>query len=604
MLRTRLFLNLLPFVVIMMAVGLYAIVLFSRLANSVDTSVSENYRSLVAAQEMSVALAGMEREAWIVAGWPDLDRKIFAEYKKQFDQNLAVQLKSGTSPVESELNRALQKHYEKFLATMGQIREITDAGARHELYEKAALPDAMRLNELLDQIRDVNQRAVLSTSENIQNIRREATRLMLIGIGIALVFSACACYQLSRSILRPIQSLTHATRALGEGNWGRPVPELSNDELGELARSFNKMAAQLQEYRHSTTEKIVSLHHTMETMLASFPDPIFVLDREGQIELKNPAANILMAELRLENHLPKLLRSVAEATLKTGADFLPQSFDEVVSYRLDGMDKFFLPRVVAMQDKTGARLGVAVVLYDVTRFRLLDAAKSNLVATVSHELKTPLTGVRMALHMVLDNQFGTLSARQEELMETAREDAERLLRILNNLLDLASLDERGAELRRENVAPTELLQTISQEMGDEVASRGLHLNCVASPNLPAVSVDRQRITHVFTNLVSNAIKHSPTGGEIRLSAETANGQGVEFNISDQGPGVPEQFQRRIFDRFFRVPGRMKTGAGLGLSIAREITVAHGGRIGVKSSSKRGSTFFVILKAATEEAESA
>jgi signal transduction histidine kinase len=132
-------------------------------------------------------------------------------------------------------------------------------------------------------------------------------------------------------------------------------------------------------------------------------------------------------------------------------------------------------------------------------------------------------------------------------------------------------------------------------MSDPLAARGLRLNCIAAPNLPPVSVDRQRITHVFTNLVSNAIKHSPDGGEIILSAESANGQGVLFNISDQGPGVPTKYQSRIFDRFFRVPGQTKTGAGLGLSIAREITVAHGGRIGVKSQPGKGSTFYVVLK---------
>ena len=138
-------------------------------------------------------------------------------------------------------------------------------------------------------------------------------------------------------------------------------------------------------------------------------------------------------------------------------------------------------------------------------------------------------------------------------------------------------------------------------MSGAVAARGLRLSCVTAPNLPSVSVDRQRITHVFTNLIANAIKHSPDGGEIVLIAKSTNGQDVEFNISDQGPGVPEEFQTRIFDRFFRVPGQTKTGAGLGLSIAREITVAHGGRIGVRSEPGKGSTFFVILKASDTNA---
>src|SRR5262249_11437909 len=155
-----------------------------------------------------------------------------------------------------------------------------------------------------------------------------------------------------------------------------------------------KMAAQLQEYRHSTTERIVRLHRTMETTLASFPDPIFVLNKAGQIELKNPAATELTSSLHLNNALPVRLQQIVSKTLASGENFLPHSFDEGVSFPSASTDKFFLPRILAMRSKDDALDGVAVVLYDVTRFRLMDAVKTNLVATVSHELKTPLTSVR------------------------------------------------------------------------------------------------------------------------------------------------------------------------------------------------------------------
>ncbi len=291
------------------------------------------------------------------------------------------------------------------------------------------------------------------------------------------------------------------------------------------------------------------------------------------------------------------MRAIAGKTLQTGENFLPHSFNEAVWYRVHGEEKFFLPRVLAMRNKEEALSGVAVVLYDVTRFRLLDAAKTNLVATVSHELKTPLTSVRMALHILCEKIVGSLTPKQEELAQAARNDAERLLRILNDLLDLARLDEGNADLRREPAAPADLLQAAAQDMAEAASLKGLKLTWSADPQLPQVSVDRQRISHVFSNFITNAIKHSPAGGEIRLSAALAENHDVQFSVSDQGPGIPEEYQTRIFDRFFRVPGQTKTGAGLGLSVAREITVAHGGRIGVKSALGKGSTFFVILQAA-------
>ena len=596
MLRTRLFLNLLPFVVILLAVSLYAIVLFSRLAKNVETTVTDNYRSIMAAEEMSLALAGMDREVpWISAGERAPDNKAFAEHRKQFEENLALQLKSITLPGEGELRRQLATNYHAFQAAMTALGSLERAEGQHEVYDRDIAPSMARMNGLLRQIRDLNHEAILATSQNVRNRTREVTRLMIAGTLIALVISAYACYQLGRSILEPIQSLTRATHELGEGSLGQAVPVIATDELGELAMAFNKMAAQLQEYRQSTTEKIVRLHRTMETTLASFPDPIFVLNKEGRIELKNPAASTLTSALLLQSQLPAPLQAIATKTLESGENYLPHSFNEVVSFRINGSNKFFLPRILAMRNKEDALFGVAVVLYDVTRFRLLDAVKTNLVATVSHELKTPLTSVRMVLHILLEKTVGALTPKQNELLVAARDDAERLLRILNNLLDLARLEEGSAGLQKEKVFPAELAQSVIEEMKDKAVANGLRIHCAVEPNLPAVSVDRQRINHVFTNLITNAIKHSPKDGEILLRVSLAPENSVRFSVLDQGPGVPEEYHTQIFDRFFRVPGQTHPGAGLGLSIAKEITVAHGGRIGIKNVAGRGCEFYVVLK---------
>ena len=601
MLRTRLFLNLAPFVVLLLAVGLYAIALFSRLGHRVDATVAGNYRNLLTAQAMRLELAGMEREVWSSSTTTNGTSPIFALHQEHFETNLVSLSKPSPSALERELYERLTTNYHAFNAAVAEFNTAPGPESRRNAYQRGIVPSALGADIALERIRDLHDQAIRATPDAIQKITREITWLMIIGLAVTLLVTAYICLQLGRSILSPIQTLTLATRELGEGKTHPPIPVVTRDELGELAQAFNKLTAQLDEYRQSTTAEIVRLHRTMETTLASFPDPIFVLDRNGRIQLQNPSAQTLAVGLQIGNQLPEKLHIIAQATLAAGRDFLPHSFDAVVCYRVGEADKFFLPRVLAMNDKQGVPLGVAVVLYDVTRFRLLDAAKSNLVATVSHELKTPLTSVRMALHILAEKNFGALTPKQDELVMTAREDSERLLHILNDLLDLARLDEGRAELRREEVAPLELMHGVKQELNDAITAKRLRVSCVAAPDLPPVSVDRQRIRHVFRNLIHNAIKHSPEGGELQLRANSANGEGVQFTVTDQGPGVPEEFQARIFDRFFRVPGQSKTGAGLGLSIAREITVAHGGRIGVKSQPGHGSTFYVILKAADSPA---
>ena len=609
MLRTRLFLYLTPFVVILLGVGVYAIVLFARLASSVDASVTNDYQSLTAASAMKLALAGMDREVSWVAARPrpsdtnnpaeslkrSIDQNAFSEHRKHFDTNLTLLLKASTLPGEMALTWQVETNYHAFLKAVDTIGPTNSPESQLKVYEQEVAPSGQTINLLLEQIHDLNHQAMLETSQNIRTITRQVARLMIIGTIVALLLSAGAGYQLGRSILQPIQLLTQATRELGEGKLGQLVPVAKRDEVGELALAFNKMAAQLQGYRQSTSEQIVRIHRTMETTLASFPDPIFVLNKEGAVELKNPAADNLAATLHLDGKLPERLQAIAKKTLDSGVNFLPDSLKEAVPYRIGGEDKFFLPRVLAMRGKENSLFGAAVVLCDVTRFRLLDAATTDLVATVSNEFKSPLTSVRMVLHILLEKTVGALTPKQDELLKTAQNNTERLLRILNDLLDLARVDEVNARLRKEPVAPSELLAGVLQEMADKFTAKGLNVNCNVEPDLPSVLVDRQRINHVFINLISNAIKHSPVDGEIILRAKPAENKDVEFSITDQGPGIPEEYHSRIFQRFFRVPGQTESGAGLGLFIAREITVAHGGLIGLKLVPPgEGCTFYVVL----------
>ena len=274
---------------------------------------------------------------------------------------------------------------------------------------------------------------------------------MIICIVVAMCIASYACYKLARSILVPIQSLTRATAELGKGNLEQPVPVFARDELGDLAESFNKMAAQLRAYRQSTTEKIMRMHRTMDSTLASFPDPVFVLEPERRHRIDEPGGDgtgegagsgPCAAGAACRNWRAK--------RWTTGENYLPHSFKEVMSFRLYGKENFFLPRILVMRDEKDALFGVAVVLHDVTRFRLLDDAKTNLVSTVSHEIKTPLTSVRMVLHLLLEKTIGPLTPRQNELLVTARDDAERLLHILNDLLDLTRLEEGNNDLVQGN----------------------------------------------------------------------------------------------------------------------------------------------------------
>jgi two-component system, NtrC family, sensor histidine kinase KinB len=291
--------------------------------------------------------------------------------------------------------------------------------------------------------------------------------------------------------------------------------------------------------------------------------------------------------------VPESVIPLMERALKGESDYLPTSFDKAIAMRVDDQEKYFLPRVVGMRDENGQIFGAVIVLQDVTRFRLLDEVKTNLVSTVSHELKTPLTSVRMGLHLLLEERIGSLTRKQTEILLAARDDSERLLRIINDLLDLARLESNEARQVFETVSPESLIKTAIDRCEPLAESRGFKLKAKAQSGFPLVNVDPRQIHHVFSNLISNAAKHSKFGDTIVVAAEPMKGF-VRFSVADNGPGIPKELQGKLFERFFRLPGSDREGVGLGLAITREIVTAHGGSVGLNSSPGQGSEFYFDL----------
>ena len=392
----------------------------------------------------------------------------------------------------------------------------------------------------------------------------------------------------------PIQRLTESARDLGEGNLDQVLPVSSHDELGQLANAFNKMAGKLRLYRQATTDELVHARQATEIVFAALLDPIVIFSADGEIAYQNPAAERLRKKLASTDTVLPIVPLAMKVLLGDG-DFLPESFDQAICVRVDDREKFLLPRVIGLQDGGS---GAVVILNDVTRFRLMDDVKTNLVATVSHELKTPLTSIRMAVYLLLEERIGALNPKQTELLIASRDDAERLLDLINNLLDLARLESgvTTSERRAQNCG--DLVRQATNAARELVSVAGLKIMAQIDAGLPPVMVSADQLAHVFSNLISNAAKHSPPGEEITVATRMQTDQrAVRFSVVDHGAGIPSPERERVFEKFYRLPGEPREGAGLGLAICREIVHAHGGEIGVvPGPAGRGSEFFFVLPA--------
>jgi NtrC-family two-component system sensor histidine kinase KinB len=600
-LNRRLLLGISPLLVIFLAVGLYAIYLFTKLGGAVDVTLRENYRSVVAAQNMKEAAERMDGGLLFALGGEEArGRELFQQFVPVFEKNSDDEAKNITLPGEGDLEAKVQRLHAGYLDLAKKFFALPPADpARRTLYLNELFPAFMDVKETADRILVINQDNMIKANNDARRLSRDSSSCMVGALVAGFVIAAGVVYHLSRSIVQPVQNLTESARQLGEGNLKQHVPVQSGDEVGKLAEAFNKMAARLRDYRQSTTEQILQAQQTTESALRAFPDPIFVFSAEKEIQLQNAAADDFVQHLGGNVLLLKPLATYVDESLKGAADFQPTSFDKAILVNAGAGEKFYLPRVLTMKRESGAVRGVVLALQDVTRFRVADDVKTNLIATVSHELKTPLTSMQMAVYLLLEEKVGPLNPKQVELLLAARANSDRLFEMVEDLLDLARFEGGAGLIEKKPFSCQELVQEVAARERELVTSRGLHLEVKIEPDLPRVSISRPRIDQVFSNFFSNAVKHSPADGTITLTAKRDGAQAVRFLVKDEGPGIPAHLHRRIFDKFFRISETSgDEGAGLGLSIAREIVLAHSGAIGVESEPGKGSEFYFTLPGVT------
>jgi NtrC-family two-component system sensor histidine kinase KinB len=605
-LRTKLLLGLTPLLFINVGVGLWAIFMLDRLGGRIDVILRENYRSVLAAEGMKEALERMDSSLlFAISGGDEAQaRALFQDNRPRFQENLEIEQRNVTIEGEQQLADDLASRFAGYLSDTDRYFALppTAREERSRFYFDRMLPAFNAIKSKADKVLEINQRNMEYERDRARGTANSSIRLMIIGLIGAAAVATLVAFVLSRSILGPIRGVTRGARAMARGELDQVVPVTSRDEVGELAQAFNTMARTIREFREAGTARLLRAQKTTQATIDSFPDPVVVVDNSGSVERTNPAARRILRvagspDIAVPWSPPPMLRSVLDEVLAGKPDYLSTTLDHALIFRDDGQERFFLPRVLAIRGDDGAPLGAAVVLTDVTRFRLMDQLKNDMVATVSHELKTPLTGVQMAVYLLLEEAVGPLNPKQIELLLAARQDSDRLLGIVNDLLDLTRIEQGRVSLDLKTVSPSEFVGESIDRFSSRAEDAGVDLRREASSDLPKVRADPDRVAHVFDNLLANALAHTPRGGKVTLGAVAdpiGNGF-VRFHVTDSGVGIPAEHLSRIFDKFYRVPGSpSKGGAGLGLAIAREIVTAHGGQIEAKSVPHAGTTFTFTL----------
>src|SRR5208283_3382618 len=508
----------------------------------IDVILKENYESVLAGQQMKESSERMDSGlSFALAGEEQRGRQLFDQNVPIFQESLQKELNNITLPGERELAEKIKVDERRYQTLSQNFWTGTDVNARRSMYFSALLPLFTEIKNTAQEVIKINQDNMVDANHHAKELSARSTRAMILILAFGVVLALWLGYGLQRAILRPIQNLTTVSKELGQGNLDQVVPVESRDELGQLADAFNKLAGKLRNYRQVTTDQLLQARQMTEITFSAFPDAILALSLDGKINFANPAAGKLIQKLNGEYGLPLAIEEEVGKVLKGAPDSVPTSFEKAIPVRIDDHETFLLPRVIGMRDESGNMFGAALILKDVTRFRLMDEVKTNLVSTVSHELKTPLTSIRMGLHLLLEEKIGSLNAKQLELLLAAREDSERLLRMINDLLDLARLESGQTRQRLEVVSPRTLIDDALPNLLSLAEAHDLRLVAEVAPDLPEVTVDSRQINQVFSNFVSNATRFSKAGEDVVLSVKPV-GKTVRFSVLDHGPGIPKEFQ--------------------------------------------------------------
>ena len=591
-----------PLAVALIVISVVANLTNAALGRSSSSILKDNYRSVLAGQRMKEAIERIDSAAvFLLLGKRELAIDQAARNQATFERELDAQAANITEPGEREVTEALRAAWLRYRPLLQRCLVIADPAALRAAYFDGLQPAFVAVKNGADAILALNEDAMVRKSDRAQRAARLFDTMIMLVAASAFVAGILASTTLTTRILRPLSVLTQAARRLGEGDMQARARVDGQDELAHLAGEFNTMADRLAKYRNSSLGDLLQAQQQAQAAIDSLSDPILVFESDGTLLSINRAAEaVLRIDLSGDHALAGAEPVVRDTVERLRADVLAgrtprasSGLDEAIRVPTPDGEASFLPRAAPMRTEEGGIVGCTIVLQDVTRLLRFDELKNNLVATVAHEFRTPLTSLRMAIHLCAEEKVGDIKA---DLLFAARQDTQRLQQIVDDLLNLARIQSGRIELHARTLSVDAVVAEAVQSFKEGAAQKGVALEAAILPGQGDILADPERIGLVFSNLLGNALRYTPAGGSVTLRARRGEGT-VRFEIEDTGPGVAPEHRQSIFERFFRVPGSPGGGAGLGLFIASEVVRVHGGSIGVTGGAHGGALFWFEVPAA-------
>ncbi|MDI6034800.1 histidine kinase dimerization/phospho-acceptor domain-containing protein [Flavobacterium sp. LB2P84] len=494
-----------------------------------------------------------------------------------------------------------------------QITNITEAGEDKATYNLQKNFDFLKKNRadetLKSQIRQdifeimkLNMNAIKQKSDIAKHTAETANFWIAVTGTLCFLIAFNLLVNLPNNIANPIKELTDSIKEIANKNYSQRVNFMNHNEFGDLAKSFNIMAEKLQEYNNSNLYKLSFEKKRLETLINNMHDPIIGLDNQGLVLFANDEA-LKIIGLKTEEVIGKLATTLAltnDLMKSLVINDLSNEKQKSLPMKIfaDGKESYFEKETLNITIKpTGEDqtidIGDVIILRNITVFKELDFAKTNFIATVSHELKTPISSMKLSLQLLEKAETGTINDDQKQLIESIKDDSQRLLKITGELLELSQLETGNIKLNIEKSNPYEIINYAIEAVKVQAEQNQIELVVETEQNLPAIKADSEKTAWVLINFLTNAIAYSSENSKVIVQLKNENNQ-VVFQVIDIGKGIDNRYKTKVFDKYFQIPGSHKSGTGLGLAISKEFIEAQSGIIGVESELGLGSTFYFKL----------
>ncbi len=596
-------------VALIIAVTAWAIYNFGRLTSPLNTILTDNFPNVIAVETMAHAVERHDRALiTMLNGDLETGKNDFESAKEEFFQVFDKANENRTLPDVGMILDNIRSTYEGYLIVSDSLYHLLTmkkVKPAKEFYSNIVRPFSQRLSENSFWLVEENQKAMLAVSQQTKTTSDEAILAVLFASLVAAGLGILIMTQFTKRIIQPAEQLTDTVHRIGRGRLDLKIDLDTNDEVGELAREFNKMTERLRKFEELNIEKILSEKQKSETIVESMSDAIIVCDQDSAIQLINRSAEDLL-DLREKDVIgKKISEAIADERIReifaspSAAEALKQPY---LQFRTAVRSVYLRPRVSEIPAVHGTGGGTVLILQDVTQYKELDKMKSDFMAAVSHEFRTPLTSINMSVDIMRGQLLGPLTKAQEELLQTSKGDCERLTKLVRELLQLSKLESGKIVTREDRLDIAKVIESAIGPLILPFKEKGVDLVLRIGDNLPPLTGDEQQLSWVVSNLVNNALRYTDAGGRVEIAA-TRKDDSIRFSVKDTGRGIAPEHLDKIFDKFVQVKQSLDStpgSVGLGLAIAKEIVELSGGSIRVESQLGKGSTFSVELPVAADQ----